>query len=131
MTHQSEFVQVIVLSTLLDDILQGGMRLSFSLTRNQGTNSAKLRERILFFTYFLSFILEVLIFILGVNIDHQQEEHSDTGRMLPTSILGLVTSKLLFDFSYLYSAEITEISLLDAKLIKSLLSQTKSQKSFS
>jgi hypothetical protein len=73
----------------------------------------------------------VLIFILGVNIDHQQEEHSDTGRMLPTSILGLVTSKLLFDFSYLYSAEITEISLLDAKLIKSLLSQTKSQKSFS
>jgi hypothetical protein len=49
MTHQSEFVQVIVLSILLDDILQGGMRLSLSLTRNQGTGSAKLRERILFF----------------------------------------------------------------------------------
>jgi hypothetical protein len=33
MTQQSEFVQVIILSTLLDDILQGGMRLSLSLIR--------------------------------------------------------------------------------------------------
>jgi hypothetical protein len=73
----------------------------------------------------------VLIFILDVNIDHQQEEHSNIGRMLPTSILGLVTSKLLFGFSYLYPTEITEIFLLDVKLIKSLLSQIKSQKSFS
>jgi hypothetical protein len=64
MTHQSEFVQVIVLSTLLDDILQGGMRLSLSLTRNQGTGSAKLRERILLFYLFFKFHFRSVDFYL-------------------------------------------------------------------